>query len=176
MKRWAPETGWSSGPERGWDVGQKQWKEVWKQIPSHTVSHIEISFIHYSRVRKEKQNIKSVLGPHLIRLSWQSCQNIVLHSNFNSFKQKWTVLSADNLLLKSSLSTLQRKMRTLPGNDTMPNSQQGVRLEKRTKNAEKGGRNHSRGKGNITFFFERGQGEGKEMMSSREERKIDQVL
>lgn len=118
-------------------------------------------FIHYSRVRKEKQNIKSVLGPHWIRLSWQSCQNIVLHSNFNSFKQKWTVLSVDNLLFKSSLSTLQRKMRTLPGNDTMPNSRQGVRLEKRTKMQRKAGRNHSGERETLLSSLKEGRERGK---------------
>ena len=34
------------------------------------------------------------------------------------------------------------------------------------------GRNHSRRKGDISFFFERGQGEGKEIMSSREGGKL----
>ena len=69
----------------------------------------------------------------MIRLFWQWFQNVMLHSDFNSFKQKWAALSMDNLLFKSSLSALQRKTRTLPGNDTMPSSQQGVKLEKRTK-------------------------------------------
>ena len=78
----------------------------------------------------------------------------------------------DNLLFKSSLSALQRKTRTLPGNDTMPSSQQGVKLEKRTKMQRRSGRYHSRGKGDITFFFERGQGEGEEIMSSREGGKL----
>ena len=138
-----------------------------KQIPSHTVSHTEISFIHYSSVRKEKTKQKVCL-----RSAFGKTVLAELHSDFNSFQQKWTVLSVDNLLFKSSLSALQRKMRTLPGNDTMPSSQQGVRLEKRTQMQRQAGRNHSRRKGDITFFFERGQGEGKEIMSSREGGKL----